>query len=113
MTKAAQCDLASGFLSARSIRRSTSCSTARGDAADAPGGRDGAPGWLLDGAASPANVWTLEECEVRPRILIRDNDKKFADGHDRVVPVGRGASHSDAHAGAEREYLRRTAVRLA
>jgi putative transposase len=29
-------------------------------------------------------VWTLEDCEVRPRILIRDNDKKFAGGHDRV-----------------------------
>jgi putative transposase len=29
-------------------------------------------------------VWTLEECEVRPRILLRDNDKKFAGGHDRV-----------------------------
>jgi putative transposase len=30
------------------------------------------------------SVWTLEECEVRPRILIRDNDRKFAGGHDRV-----------------------------
>jgi putative transposase len=29
-------------------------------------------------------VWTLEECEVRPRILIRDNDKKFTGGHDLV-----------------------------
>jgi putative transposase len=29
-------------------------------------------------------VWTLEECEDRPRILIRDNDKKFAGGHDLV-----------------------------
>jgi transposase InsO family protein len=29
-------------------------------------------------------VWTLEECEDRPRILIRDNDRKFAGGHDRV-----------------------------
>jgi putative transposase len=29
-------------------------------------------------------VWTLEECEGRLRILIRDNDKKFAAGHDQV-----------------------------
>jgi putative transposase len=29
-------------------------------------------------------VWTLEDCEVRPRILIQDNDRKFAGGHDRV-----------------------------
>jgi putative transposase len=29
-------------------------------------------------------VWTLEECEVRPRILIRDNDKKFIDAYDLV-----------------------------
>jgi putative transposase len=29
-------------------------------------------------------VRTLEECEVRPRILIRDNDKKFIGAHDRV-----------------------------
>jgi hypothetical protein len=29
-------------------------------------------------------VWTLEECEVRPRILIRDNDKKFIGAHDLV-----------------------------
>jgi putative transposase len=29
-------------------------------------------------------VRTLEECEVRPRILIRDNDNKFGGGHDLV-----------------------------
>ncbi len=29
-------------------------------------------------------VWTLDDCEVRPRMLICDNDKKFAGGHDRV-----------------------------
>jgi putative transposase len=30
------------------------------------------------------HVWMLEECEVRPRILIRDNDRKFVGGHDLV-----------------------------
>jgi putative transposase len=29
-------------------------------------------------------VWTLEECEDRPRILIRDSDKKFIGAHDLV-----------------------------
>jgi putative transposase len=29
-------------------------------------------------------VWTLEECEDRPCILIRDNDKKFIGAHDQV-----------------------------
>jgi putative transposase len=29
-------------------------------------------------------VWTLDECEDRPRILIRDNDKKFMGRHDLV-----------------------------
>jgi putative transposase len=29
-------------------------------------------------------VWTLEACEDRPCILIRDNDKKFTGGHDWV-----------------------------
>ena len=29
-------------------------------------------------------VWTLEECQVQPRILLRDNDKKFAGGPGRL-----------------------------
>jgi putative transposase len=53
-------------------------------------------------------VWTLEACEDRPCILIRDNDKKFTGGHDRVfrsegVRVIRTPLHApNANAYAER-----------
>jgi putative transposase len=53
-------------------------------------------------------VWTLEECEDRPRILIRDNDKKFTGRHDRVfrsegVRIIRTPIHApNANAYAER-----------
>jgi putative transposase len=56
-------------------------------------------------------VWTLDECEVRPRILTRDNDRKFAGGHDLVfqskgVQVIRTPIHApNANAYAERWVL--------
>jgi putative transposase len=34
-------------------------------------------------------VWTLEQNEVKPRFLIRDNDQKFTDAHDTVFQSAR------------------------
>jgi putative transposase len=110
--KAAQCDLSSGFLSARGIpqcgglsklhqQQIVACDfftaetlwlqtlyvlfyievgTRRVHLAGVTAHPDGY--WVAQQARQ--YVWTLDEYEDRPRILIRDNDKNWRGGHDRV-----------------------------
>jgi transposase InsO family protein len=51
-------------------------------------------------------VWKLQDCEVKPRFLIRDNDKKFTNAHDtvfrseniRIIPTPIQAPNANAYA---------------
>jgi putative transposase len=49
--------------------------------------------------AHPDGYWVAQQArqQVRPRILLRDNDKKSTGGARSGVPVGGCVRHSDAH----------------